>query len=85
MVLPRVSKREHSTIIAALRMWQDADAVARAKWAHITEDGGNAQLSQKEIDKLCETINEHTIEKQPMGNWLKKMRDKQRNESQSPL
>ena len=53
------TKREHSTILAALRLWQqDAAHIADGDGSiiAIAEEAG-VPLSNKEIDALCERIN----------------------------
>lgn len=57
-----VSKRQHSTILAALRYYQAGGmaALSAARGQAIEEivsDGGLAPLSDDEIDQLCEEIN----------------------------
>ena len=50
------TKREHATILAALRLWQEADEHNRGDLRDIAE-GAGVPLSNKEIDVLCERIN----------------------------
>jgi hypothetical protein len=51
-----VTAREHATILAALRLWQEADEHNRGELRDIAEDAG-VPLSNEEIDALCERIN----------------------------
>ena len=51
-----ITAREHATILAALRLWQEADEHNRGDLSDIAEVAG-APLSNKEIDFLCERIN----------------------------
>ena len=51
-----ITKREHATILAALRLWQEADEHNRGDLWDIAEEAG-VSLSNKEIDVLCERIN----------------------------
>ena len=48
--------REHATILAALRLWQEADEHNRGDLRDIAEAAG-VPLSNEEIDVLCERIN----------------------------
>jgi len=50
------TEREHATILAALRLWQEADEHNRGDLRDIAEAAG-VPLSNKEIDVLCERIN----------------------------
>jgi hypothetical protein len=50
------TEREHATILAALRLWQEADEHNRGDLRDIAEEAG-VPLSNKEIDVLCERIN----------------------------
>jgi hypothetical protein len=54
-----ITEREHATILAALRLWQqDAAHIADGNGSiiAIAEEAG-IPLSNKEIDVLCERIN----------------------------
>jgi ClpP class serine protease len=51
-----VTEREHATILAALRLWQEADEHNRGDLRDIAEAAG-VPLSNQEIDVLCERIN----------------------------
>ena len=51
-----ITAREHATILAALRLWQEADEHNRGDLRDIAEDVG-IPLSNEEIDGLCERIN----------------------------
>jgi ClpP class serine protease len=51
-----VTEREHATILAALRLWQEADEHNRGDLCDIAECAG-VPLGNKEIDVLCERIN----------------------------
>ncbi len=51
-----VTEREHTTILAALRLWQEADEHNRGDLRDIAEAAG-VPLSNEEIDALCERIN----------------------------
>jgi hypothetical protein len=51
-----VTAREHATILAALRLWQEADEHNRGHLRDIAEEAG-ASLSNEEIDSLCDRIN----------------------------
>jgi hypothetical protein len=51
-----ITEREHATILAALRLWQEADEHNRGDLRDIAEVAG-APLGYKEIDVLCERIN----------------------------
>ncbi len=51
-----VTAREHATILAALRLWQEADEHNRGDLRDIAEEAG-ASLSNEEIDSLCNRIN----------------------------
>jgi ClpP class serine protease len=50
------TKREHATILAALRLWQEADEHNRGDLRDIAEAAG-VPLSNQEIDVLCDRIN----------------------------
>ncbi len=50
------TEREHATILAALRLWQEADEHNRGDLRDIAEAAG-VPLSNKEIDVLCERLN----------------------------
>jgi hypothetical protein len=50
------TEREHATILAALRLWQEADEHNRGDLRDIAEAAG-VPLSNKEIDLLCERSN----------------------------
>lgn len=54
-----ITEREHATILAALRLWQEADEHNRGDLRDIAEAAG-VPLSNKEIDALCERINFNT-------------------------
>ena len=51
-----ITEREHATILAALRLWQEADEHNKGDLSDIAEAGG-VPLSNEEIDVLCERIN----------------------------
>ena len=51
-----ITEREHATILAALRLWQEADEHKRGDLRDIAEAAG-IPLSNEEIDVLCERIN----------------------------
>ena len=51
-----VTEREHATILAALRLWQEADEHNRGDLRDIAEAVG-VPLSNEEVDVLCERIN----------------------------
>ena len=51
-----ITEREHATILAALRLWQEADEHNRGDLRDIAEVAG-VPLCNKEIDFLCERIN----------------------------
>ena len=51
-----ITEREHATILAALRLWQEADEHNRGDLRDIAEVAG-VPLGNKEIDALCERIN----------------------------
>lgn len=51
-----ITEREHATILAALRLWQEADEHNRGDLRDIAEAAG-VPLSNEEIDALCEQIN----------------------------
>lgn len=51
-----ITEREHATILAALRLWQEADEHNRGDLGDIAEAAG-VPLSNNEIDGLCERIN----------------------------
>jgi hypothetical protein len=51
-----VTEREHATILAALRLWQEADEHNRGDLRDIAETAG-VPLSDEEINVLCERIN----------------------------
>ena len=51
-----ITEREHATILAALRLWQEADEHNRGDLRDIAEAPG-VPLSNEEIDVLCERIN----------------------------
>ncbi len=51
-----ITEREHATILAALRLWQEADEHNRGDLRDIAEAVG-VPLSNEEIDVLCERIN----------------------------
>jgi hypothetical protein len=51
-----ITEREHATILAALRLWQEADEHNRGDLRDIAEEAG-VPLSIEEIDVLCERIN----------------------------
>ena len=50
-----ITGREHATILAALRLWQEADEHNRGDLRDIAEAAG-VPLGNKEIDVLCERI-----------------------------
>ena len=50
-----ITEREHATILAALRLWQEADEHNRGDLRDIAEAVG-VPLGSKEIDALCERI-----------------------------
>jgi hypothetical protein len=57
-----ITEREHATILAALRLWQqDAAHVADGDGSilAIAEEAGDA-LSNGEVDALCERVNFHS-------------------------
>ncbi len=56
-----VTEREHATILAALRLWQEADEHNRGDLCDIAEEAG-VSLSNEEIDALCERINFNTTQ-----------------------
>jgi len=51
-----ITEREHATILAALRLWQEADEHNRGDLRDIAEAVG-VPLSNEETDVLCERIN----------------------------
>jgi hypothetical protein len=51
-----ITEREYATILAALRLWQEADEHNKGDLREIAEAAG-VPLSNKEIDVLCERIN----------------------------
>ena len=51
-----ITEREHATMLAALRLWQEADEYNRGDLRDIAEAAG-VPLSSEEIDCLCERIN----------------------------
>ncbi len=51
-----ITEREHATILAALRLWQEADEHNRGDLSDIAEKAG-VPLGNEEIDLLCERIN----------------------------
>jgi len=51
-----ITEREHATILAALRLWQEADEHNKGDLRDIAEAPG-VPLSNLEIDTLCERIN----------------------------
>ena len=51
-----ITEREHATILAALRLWQEADEHNRGELRDIAE-AACVPLSNEEIDVLCERIN----------------------------
>jgi hypothetical protein len=51
-----ITEREHATILAALRLWQEADEHNKGVLREIAEAAG-VPLSNREIDVLCEGIN----------------------------
>ncbi len=51
-----ITEREHAAILAALRLWQEADEHNRGDLRDIAEDAG-IPLSNEEIDLLCQRIN----------------------------
>ncbi len=51
-----ITEREHATILAALRLWQEADEHNRGDLRDIAEAAG-VPLGNEEIDSLCERIN----------------------------
>ena len=51
-----ITEREHATILAALRLWQEADEHNKGDLSDIAEAVG-VPLSNEEIDVLCERIN----------------------------
>ena len=51
-----ITEREHATILAALRLWQEADEHNRGDLRDVAEAAG-VPLGNKEIDALCERIN----------------------------
>ncbi len=56
-----ITKREHATILASLRLWQEADEHNRGDLRDIAEEAG-VPLSNEEIDVLCERINFSTTQ-----------------------
>jgi hypothetical protein len=56
-----ITEREHATILAALRLWQEADEHNRGDLRDIAEEGG-VPLSNEEIDVLCGRINFNTTQ-----------------------
>ena len=50
------AEREHATVLAALRLWQEADEHNIGDLRDIAEAAGDP-LSNEEIDVLCERIN----------------------------
>ena len=56
-----IMKREHATILAALRLWQEADEHNRGDLRDTAEEVG-VSLSNEEIDVLCERINFNTTQ-----------------------
>ena len=56
-----IMKREHATILAALRLWQEADEHNRGDLRDTAEEAG-VSLSNEEIDVLCERINFNTTQ-----------------------
>ena len=51
-----ITEREHATILAALRLWHEADEHNRGDLHDIAEAPG-VHLSNNEIDALCKRIN----------------------------
>jgi len=51
-----ITEREHATILAALRLWQEADEHNKGDLSDIAEAVG-VPLCNEEIDVLCERIN----------------------------
>ena len=51
-----VTECEHATILAALRLWQEADEHNRGDLRDIAEAAG-VPLGNEAIDALCERIN----------------------------
>jgi hypothetical protein len=51
-----ITEREHATILAALRLWQEADEHNRGDLRDIAESVG-VPLSNEEVDVLCDRIN----------------------------
>lgn len=51
-----ITEREHATILAALRLWQEADEHNRGDLRDIAETAG-IPLSSEEIDVLCDRMN----------------------------
>ena len=51
-----ITEREQATVLAALRLWQEADEHNRGDLRDIAEATG-VPLSNKEIDVLCDRIN----------------------------
>lgn len=51
-----ITDRERATILAAMRLWQEADEHNRGDLRDIAEAAG-VPLSNNEIDFLCERIN----------------------------
>ncbi len=54
-----ITERELATILAALRLWQQADEHNRGELQDIAGETG-VPLSNKEIDTLCQRINSGT-------------------------
>jgi len=54
--LMSLTEREHATILAALRLWQEADEHNRGHQQDIADKAG-IPLSNEEIDSLCKRIN----------------------------
>ena len=53
-----MSPSERNTVLAALRMWQQADSPARGPFMDIANDGETTtDLTEEEIDRLCEELN----------------------------
>ncbi len=50
-----ITEREHATILAALRLWQEADEHNRGDLRDIAEAAG-VPLGNDEIDLLCKRI-----------------------------
>jgi ribosomal protein L12E/L44/L45/RPP1/RPP2 len=51
-----ITEREHATILAALRLWQEGDEHNRGDLRDVAEAAG-VPLGNDEIDALCERIN----------------------------